>query len=155
MCRVDERVPFFTSFRLHFSSSQVFATWIPTLSQHRPGQEQQLRCSGSVNSSQPTLYAGRANRLQPPQMPPKAPARELADALSIAVSADNARSPILALASASKLMRLLSPSPSSRSGLPGSLPDISVLERQAAAGVEVDLCCGPDVTAAAAAAADN
>ena len=48
-----------------------------------------------------------SDRLQPPQMPPKSPARELADALSIAVSADNARSPILALASASKLMRLL------------------------------------------------
>lgn len=38
----------------------MFASWIPTLSQHRPGQEQQLRCSGSVNSSQPTPYAGAA-----------------------------------------------------------------------------------------------
>ena len=40
-----------------------------------------------------------SDRLQPPQMPPKSPARELADALSIAVSADNARSPSLALGS--------------------------------------------------------
>jgi hypothetical protein len=91
--------------------------------------------------------------LQPSQMPPKLPARGLADELSIAVSAADARSPSLALASASKRMRLLSPIPPSRSGLPGSIPDIPVLEMQAAAGEEVDLCSSPEAGAQAKQAA--